>query len=80
MGKFNEKVLNVMKKYNYMYGLTVLPFHISKRTKSYKIPRICINGYQSSLKYKLFLTKFGNIYLHLAFLKRKLLHQNYLER
>ena len=80
MGKYNTKTINAVQENGFKYGLTVLPFHISLRCNNYEIPRICINGYQSNFKYKFFLTKFGNIYLHLAFIKRKILKQDYLER
>lgn len=80
MGKFNELVLNEMLKKNIKYGMTVLPFHVNKKFNNNEIPRICINGYLSFKKYKLFISTLGNLYLHLAFIKRKLLKQNYLEK
>lgn len=80
MGQYNSKTIKIMHDMKYKYGLTVLPFHIPSNSNNYEIPRICINGYQSNFKYKFFLTKLGNIYLHLAFIKRKILNQSYLER
>ena len=79
MGKYNEDVIKIVKE-NYEYGLSLLPFHITRKSKNYEIPRICVNGYLSMPKFKLFISKFGNIYLHLAFLKRKILHQDYLSK
>lgn len=80
MGLYNDTVLKCVSNKGYLIGLTVLPFHISKNNKLLEIPRICINGYLSMNKYKLFTTKIGNLYLHIAFLKRKMLRQNYLDK
>lgn len=79
MGKYNKNVINVVKE-NYKYGLSLLPFHVTSKSKNYELPRICVSGYLSMLKFKLFVSKLGNIYLHLAFLKRKLLRQDYLSK
>lgn len=80
MGKYNKLVINEMISNGLSYGMTVLPFHISRSLNKKEIPRICINGYLSFNKFKLFISKFGNIYLHLAFIKRKILKQNYLDK
>ena len=79
-GIYNDTVISSIKNKGYKYGLTVLPFHISKNQSNYIVPRICINGFQSFLKYKFFLTIVGNLYLHIAFIKRKIFNQSYLER
>ena len=80
MGKFDDEILQIVEKNNVILGFTVLPFHISKNTNKHKIPRICINGYLTRKKYKFFTSKLGNVYLYLAFLKRKILSQNYLNK
>lgn len=79
MGKYNKDVIKIVKK-NYKYGLSLLPFHVSKKSNNYELPRICINGYLPMAKFKLFVSKLGNIYLHLAFFKRKILKQDYLSK
>lgn len=80
MGLYNKRVLeNVINK-KFSIGLTVLPFHITKKSNRLELPRICVNGYLKLTKFKFFLTRLGNCYLHLAFLKRKILKQNYLDR
>ena len=78
-GRYNNDVITVASK-NYKYALSLLPFHVTKYSKNYELPRICVNGYLKFLKFKLFVSKFGNIYLHLAFFKRKILGQDYLSR
>lgn len=80
MGKYNTIVKSEMLNSGFDYGMTVLPFHVNKTFNKQEIPRICINGYLSFNKYKLFISKIGNIYLHLAYIKRKMLNQNYLDR
>ena len=80
MGKYNNTVKDEMSNSGFDYGMTVLPFHVNKSFNKQEIPRICINGYLNFNKYKLFVSKLGNIYLHLAFIKRKILNQNYLDR
>lgn len=77
MGRYDKRVINSVSK-KFKYGLSLLPFHITKRVNNYEIPRICVNGYLNFSKFKLFVSKFGNLYLHLAFMKRKLLKQDYL--
>lgn len=79
MGKYNQDVIHKVKR-NYNYGLSLLPFHISKKSNNFELPRICVNGYLKFSKFKLFVSKLGNIYLHLAFFKRKILKQDYLSR
>lgn len=79
MGKYNQDVIKIAKK-NFKYCLSLLPFHITKKSKHYELPRICINGYLNFPKFKLFVSKAGNLYLHLAFFKRKLLKQDYLSK
>lgn len=80
MGRYNKLVFNEMEKKGFKYGMTVLPFHVSKKVNNKEIPRICINGYLSYRKYKLFISTLGNIYLHLAFIKRRIFKQSYLEK
>ncbi len=79
-GKYNDAVKEEMLNSGFDYGMTVLPFHVGKTFNKQEIPRICINGYLKFNKYKLFISKIGNIYLHLAYIKRKILKQNYLDR
>ena len=79
MGKYNKEIIKIVKK-NYKYGLSLLPFHISKSSNNYELPRICVNSYLRMTKFKLFVSKLGNIYLHLAFFKRKILKQDYLSK
>lgn len=81
-GIYDEKVLRVMKKNRYSWGFSCLPFHLSKNyeKKQYEVPRININGYLPYWKFRLFLTILGNLYLHLAYLKRKILGENYLDK
>ena len=79
MGRYNNMVIMQARK-KYKYALSLLPFHVTKKSKNYELPRICINGYLSFSKFKLFVSKLGNIYLHLAFFKRKLLKQDYLSK
>ncbi|MEG0221495.1 MAG: polysaccharide deacetylase family protein [Clostridia bacterium] len=79
-GLYNDSVIKFAKEKKYKYGLSVLPFHLPKKIRKFEIPRICINGYLSLNKFKVFTTKAGNLYLHLAFFKRKLLGQSYLKK
>lgn len=81
-GIYDEKVFRVLKKKKYSWGLSCLPFHLSKdyKKKQYEVPRININGYLPYWKFKFFLTILGNLYLHLAYLKRKILGENYLDK
>lgn len=81
-GIYDEKVLCTMKKNKYSWGLSCLPFHLRKdyEKKRYEVPRININGYLPFWKFKLFLMPVGNLYLHVAYLKRKLLGENYLDK
>jgi peptidoglycan/xylan/chitin deacetylase (PgdA/CDA1 family) len=78
-GLYDYSIFEILKEHEYKYGLTVNPYHMSKKNKNYEIPRICINGFLKFWKFKLFLSKTGNIYLHLAVLKRKMLKQNMLK-
>ncbi len=81
-GKYDENVLRVMERKNYLWGLTCLPFHFSNkyRKSRLEVPRININGYLPFWKFKLFLTPIGNLYLHAAFIKRKVMGENYLDK
>lgn len=81
-GIYDENVIRVMKKNKYFWGLSCLPFHLSKdyEKKQYEVPRINVNGYLPYWKFRLFLTIPGNLYLHLAYLKRKILGENYLDK
>lgn len=81
-GIYDKKVLRVMKKNKYSWGLSCLPFHLSKdyEKKQYEVPRININGYLPFWKFRFFLTILGNLYLHKAYLKRKILGENYLDK
>lgn len=81
-GIYDEKVLCAMKKNKYSWGLSCLPFHLIKdyEKKRYEVPRININGYLPPWKFKFFLTTLGNYYLHVAYYKRKLLGENYLDK
>jgi len=80
MGKYNKKIIEIAKKKGFKYGLSLLPFHLSKKYNPYEIPRINVNGYLSIQKFKFFISKLGNVYLKLAFIKRKILRQSYLEK
>lgn len=81
-GLYNKDVITTMKATGYVWGLTCLPFHLGRnyRIDCYEIPRLNINGFLSFWKFKFFLSGFGNIYLHVAFIKRKLLGENYLDK
>lgn len=81
-GIYDEKTLCIMKKNKYSWGLSCLPFHLRKNYEKnrYEVPRININGFLPFWKFKLFLMPLGNLYLHAAFLKRKLLGENYLDK
>lgn len=81
-GIYDENVIHIMKKNNYSWGLSCLPFHCDKNygKKRYEVPRININGYLPFWKFKFFLTTMGNLYLHAAFLKRRFLGENYLDK
>ena len=77
MGKYNDKIIEKVSE-NFKYGLSLLPFHVGKKSNMLELPRICVNGYLKFFKFKLFVSKLGNIYLHGAFIKRKILGQDYL--
>lgn len=81
-GVYDENVLRVMERKNYFWGLSCLPFHFSNtyRKKQFEVPRININGYLPFWKFKFFLTSMGNLYLHAAFIKRRFLGENYLDK
>ena len=80
MGKYNDNVIKSLNNKKIKYGLSVLPFHLSKNSSPFEIPRICINGFYSFSRFKFYVSILGNWYLHVAFIKRKLMKQNYLER
>ena len=81
-GEYDENVFHVMERKNYLWGLTCLPFHFSNkyRKNQLEVPRININGYLPFWKFKLFLTSVGNLYLHAAFKKRRVLGEDYLDK
>lgn len=81
-GVYDANVFRVMEKKNYVWGLTCLPFHFTKkyRGKNFEVPRININGYLPFWKFRFFLTSLGNVYLHAAFLKRRITGENYLDK
>jgi len=78
LGKCNQKVLNIVRKAGYKSALGLLPFHLSYRSNILCLPRININGFVGFNKFKFFVSGLGNLYLHLAFIKRKKIGQNYL--
>ena len=71
-GIYDKKVLRVMKKNKYSWGLSCLPFHLSKDYEK--------KQYLPFWKFRFFLTILGNLYLHIAYLKRKILGENYLDK
>lgn len=81
-GEYDENVFCLMEKGNYQWGLTCLPFHLGKdfEVKNFEVPRININGYLPFWKFRFFLTAIGDFYLHAAFIKRRLLGENYLDK
>lgn len=81
-GLFDENVIRVSKLQGYEWGFSCLPFHFDKRykNKKFKIPRVNVNGYLSFRKFRFFLSYFGNIYLHAAYIKRRILRENYLDK
>lgn len=79
-GVYDSRTIQIASAVNYKYGLTCLPFHISKNENNYQIPRINVNGFLSFKKFKLFISVLGNAYLHLAYTKRKILGENYLAK
>jgi peptidoglycan/xylan/chitin deacetylase (PgdA/CDA1 family) len=78
-GLYDARIISIAEKAGVQYGLTCLPFHWSNRANPLTIPRINVSGNLQMWKFKLFVSVWGNIYLHLAFLKRKLLGENYLD-
>lgn len=81
-GEYDENVFYLMEREKYQWGLTCLPFHLSKdfEAKNFAVPRINVNGYLPFWKFRLFLTAIGDFYLHVAFIKRNLLGENYLDK
>lgn len=81
-GVYDENVIRVMERKKYFWGLTCLPFQFSNKyiKKRFEVPRININGYLPFWKFKVFLTSLGNLYLHVAFIKRRILGENYLDK
>lgn len=81
-GVYDTNVLRVMKKKNYVWGLTCLPFHFTEKYKNkpFEVPRININGYLPFWKFRFYLTPLGNAYLHAAFIKRRITGENYLDK
>ncbi len=79
-GKYNSNVIKQTKKAGYISGLSVLPFHLSHNYDKFKTPRICVNNYITMKRFSFFLSKMGNFYLHLAYYKRAILNQNYLDK
>lgn len=78
-GIYDCNLFECFEKRGFKYGLTVNPYHMSNKHTNYEIPRICINGLLKKWKFKLFIHKIGNLYLHLAVLKRRILKQNILK-
>ncbi len=81
-GVYDANVFRVMKKKNYTWGFTCLPFHFTEKYKKkpFEVPRININGFLPFWKFKFFLTSLGNVYLHAAFIKRRITRENYLDK
>lgn len=79
-GKYNNRVINLVKEAGYEFGLSLLPFHISNNINRLLIPRINISGNISFKKFKMFTARYGDFYLRLAYLKRRLLKQDYLKK
>ena len=79
-GIYNKYVIEALRKNGFYAALTVLPFHLPKKVNLFEVPRLCINGYLSFNRFRFYLSRYGNIYLHLAFAKRNLLGQNYLDK
>jgi len=77
-GKCNQEVLKMVEKAGYKSALGLLPFHLSYRSNVLCLPRLNINSFVNFNKFKFFVSKLGNLYLHLAFIKRKILGQGYL--
>lgn len=78
MWKYNRSILDQAKKM-YRYGLWLLPFHLSKTSENFALPRLNIHGNLPSWKFEFFVSRLGNMYLHLSFAIRKLLWKSYLE-
>lgn len=79
-GKYNKKVLDVVKKAKYNNALSLLPFHTDSNSNKLCLPRLNINGYIGFNKFKFFMSKMGNLYLHLSFIKRNIVGQDYLNK
>ena len=77
-GRYNQEVLKMIKMTGYKNALGLLPFHLSSRSNSLCLPRLNINGLVGFNKFKFLVSRLGSLYLHLAFIKRKILGQDYL--
>jgi len=77
-GKYSQEVLKMVKKAGYKSALGLLPFHVSCKSNIWCLPRINVNDFVGLNKFKFLVSGIGNLYLHLAFIKRKILGQDYL--
>lgn len=77
-GKYNREVLTTAKKIGYQQGLSLLPFHLSSKPEHMLLPRLNINGFVTFTKFKFFVSKIGNLYLHFSFLLKKYIRKDYL--
>lgn len=78
-GKYNISIVEAVKDSGYNIGLSLLPFHFSSLSNKLILPRININSFIGMIRFKFFISQFGNIYLYMAFLKRRIFRQNYLK-
>lgn len=78
-GKYNKNVVRISKQLGFEYALTLLPFHITDNSPHMELPRININGNVTKKRFEMIPKKIGRIYYLIAFIKRKILFQSYLE-
>jgi len=78
-GKCNQKVLEIVSEAGYKSALGLLPFHLSCRSNVLCLPRLNINSFIGFNKFRFFVSNLGNFYLHLVFMKRRILGQDYLK-
>ena len=78
-GEYKNYNIKILKKH-YQSALSLLPFHLNSQINhAYRLPRINIHWWYSFQKFKFLVSSLWNLYLHLAYLKRKFSGQSYLK-
>lgn len=76
---YNNKAKTILREYWYLYWLSLLPFHLGYSYDPFQLPRLNISWKLNFYKFKFFTSYLWHIYLNIAFIKRKILNQSYLE-